>query len=437
MAILSYHPGHFLCNLCGIESTGSGKILADKMAYISERFDPQDRKIVKYWADDKLVYAFKKSEDGENDDTVRHKDVRSKQVKKDKPLVKLLPLVEAIRAKRYTLLQEIFIWDCYIENDDMIALTGLFDKGCYLITRVELINCFLDVKSISLLVANISQFKTLRELRLDFNDIGEHGCHILCKGLAKSQCLVYLSLCFCSLNKQCGLWLGNVIAETAVRELILDGNSLEAEGTIALLSRISDAANQEGFERTEGIRKKQLLSKGTKNQGRIKSNNLTSVEEEHDNNVDLELTLPSTPTPLSSIKSSAKSSKKKSSKGKKRSRKHKSKSSFPSSGPQIAVLKLADNEINHYGQDGNFTSVRCMQLMKSKDLREIDLFGNDIGDLAARQILEGILFRKDAKLPQISVRLDHRINQDTFDMVRKLASGLKKPKRRSKKKSKK
>lgn len=69
----------------------------------------------------------------------------------------------------------------------------------------------------------------------------------------------------------------------------------------------------------------------------------------------------------------------------------------------------------------------------SKDLQEIDLFGNNIGDLAARQILEGILFRKDAKLPQIGVRMGHRINQDTFDMIHKLAPGPKKKKGKGKK----
>ncbi|KAH8871284.1 Nalp (Nacht leucine rich repeat and pyrin domain containing) [Schistosoma japonicum] len=302
---------YYKTTVCNSVKSCFRKAIEDDQPVTRLLVDPQDRKIVEYWADNKLVYAFKKSED----DTSRRKDVRSKQLKDDKPLVKLLPLVEAIRAKRYTLLQEILVWDCYIENDDMIALTGLFDKGCYLITRVEFINCFLDVKSIGLLAANITQSKTLRELCLDFNDIGERGCHILCDGLVKSQCLVYLSLCFCGLTKQCGLWLGNVIAETAVRELILDGNFLEAEGTIDLLSRISDAANQEGFERTEGIRKKQLLSEKTKSQGRIKLNNLTSVGEEHENNIDLEHTSPSTPTSLSSIKSSAKSSKKKSSKG--------------------------------------------------------------------------------------------------------------------------
>ncbi|VDQ14995.1 unnamed protein product [Trichobilharzia regenti] len=43
------------------------------------------------------------------------------------------------------------------------------------------------------------------------------------------------------------------------------------------------------------------------------------------------------------------------------------------------------------------------------------------------------MFRKDAKLPQIGVRIDYRINQDTFDMVHRLAPGPKKKKGKGKK----
>ncbi|CAI2730244.1 unnamed protein product [Schistosoma spindalis] len=400
--------------------------------------DPQDRKTVEYWVDDKLSDVFSNAGGDDKIRTIQKKNISKKQWKEDKPLVKLLPLIETIRAKRYTTIQEILIWDCYIENDDMVALTGLFNKGCYLITRIELIDCFLDTKCIQLLVANIAISKILRELSLDFNEIGEQGCCILCDGLVRNQYLTCLSLRFCGLTKQCGLWLGNVIAETAIRELILDGNSLEAEGTIALISRISDAAEKEGFERTEEIRRKQLVLEETQNRGRAKVKDLNVLEAAHDDIVDLALQSPSIGTPTSSKKTSEKIDKKKSSKGRKRGRKNKSKPLFPPSGPQIAVLKLADNEISHYGQEGNFNAVKCMQLLKSiishsKDLQEVDLFANDIGDLAARQILEGILCRKDAKLPQIGVRLGHRINQDTFDMVRKLAPGPKKKKVRGKK----
>ncbi len=70
-------------------------------------------------------------------------------------------------------------------------------------------------------------------------------------------------------------------------------------------------------------------------------------------------------------------------------------------------------------------------IMHSKDLQEIDIFGNDIGQVAGRIILEGVLARKDNGLPKIGVRVTHLINQDTYDMICKLAP---KPKPKKKKK---
>nr|CAH8857216.1 unnamed protein product [Trichobilharzia regenti] len=271
--------------------------------------DPQDRRIVEYWDDDRLIEALK--EDTDEGVTIKKKKVRSKPVKEDKPLVKLLPLIESIRARRYTLIQELFVWDCHVENDDMVALSGLLIKGCYAITRLELIDCFLDAKSIGTLVANTAVSKSLRELCLDFNEIGESGCRVMCNGLAKSRFLVHLSLCFCGLTKQCGLWLGNLVAETAIRELILDGNYLEAEGTIALLSRLSDAADKEGFERAEEIRKKQLAVEEAKKRNRINLDALPPAEGEPDENTEPPAQPPSSPPTPSSKTNSAKSSKKK------------------------------------------------------------------------------------------------------------------------------
>lgn len=63
----------------------------------------------------------------------------------------------------------------------------------------------------------------------------------------------------------------------------------------------------------------------------------------------------------------------------------------------------------------------------------MDIFGNDIGQVGGRIVLEGILIRKDNKLPRIGVRVSHLINQDTFDMIRKLAP---KPGKGGKKKKK-
>ncbi|TPP55346.1 Nalp (Nacht leucine rich repeat and pyrin domain containing) [Fasciola gigantica] len=403
--------------------------------------DPQDRRLVEYWDDDKMIKALS----GDVDEGLRRKKAKHKQQKEDKPLVKVLPLIESLRARRYTQLQEFFVWDCHVENDDSIALAGILARGCYPLTRIELVDCFLDARSVGTLAAAIAYSRTLRDLCLDFNDLGERGCRVLCGGLSKSRYLVHLSLSFCGLTKQCGLWIGNLVVETAIRELVLDGNPLEAEGVIALLSQLSEAAESEGFERAEEIKRKQLAQEEAKRGARPaidldapEHNELPASSEP--NTTEGSTASPSPQagkTPDKENESSSPSSKKRGKKKGKRGKKG-AKNEPPPSGPQISILRLADTGINHMGRGGNFAPVRCMQLLKSiishsKDLQEIDLFANEVGDLGARQILEGILARKDAKLPQIGVRMGHRINQDTFDVIHKLAPGPKKKKGKAKK----
>ncbi|KAA0198923.1 NACHT LRR and PYD domains-containing protein 9 [Fasciolopsis buskii] len=385
--------------------------------------DPQDRRQVEYWDDDKMIKVLS----GEVDEGVRRKKLKYKQQKEEKPLVKLLPLIESLRAKRYTQLQELFVWDCHVENDDAIAMAGILARRCYPLTRIELVDCFLDAKSVGTVAAATVYCRTLRDLCLDFNDLGERGCRVLCGGLSKNRYLVHLSLSFCGLTKQCGLWIGNLVVETAIRELILDGNPLEAEGVIALLSQLSEAAESEGFERAEEIKRKQMAQEEAKRAARTVVNLDAPVQEEAQASPEQSATEGTgSPTPKQG--------------GKKKGKRGKKGAKFepPPSGPQISILRLADTGINHMGRGGNFAPVRCMQLLKSiishsKDLQEIDLFANEVGDLGARQILEGILARKDAKLPQIGVRMGHRINQDTFDVIHKLAPGPKKKKGKGKK----
>ncbi|GAA28823.2 NACHT LRR and PYD domains-containing protein 9 [Clonorchis sinensis] len=373
--------------------------------------DPQDRRVVEYWDDEKLAKALQ----GDADEGRRRK-AKIKHVKEDKPLVKILPLIDAIRARRYTHIQELLVWDCHVENDDALSVAGLLTRGCYPVSRLELIDCFLDSKSVGNIVAAVAVSKTVKELALDFNELGEKGCRILCTGLSRGKFLTHLSLSYCGLTKQCGLWLGNLVCETAIRELNLDGNPLEAEGVIALLSQLAEAAENEGFERAEEEKRRLKAIEDARRATRpVLDMDMSQLEQNANAG---EADKPSSPTP---------------SLGKKRGKRGRKggKLEPPPSGPQISVLKLADTGINHMGRGGNFAPVRCMQLLKSiishsRDLQEIDLFGNAIGDLGARQILEGILTRKEAKLPQIGIRMGHRINQDTFDIIHKLAPGPKK-----------
>ncbi|VDP73330.1 unnamed protein product [Echinostoma caproni] len=395
---------------------------------------------------------------GDLEEGFRRKKIKIKQLKEEKPLVKVLPLIESLRARRYTQLQEFYVWDCHVENDDSMALAGMISRGCYPLTRVELIDCFMDAKSVGHLAAATAYSRTLRDLVLDFNDLGERGCRVLCAALTKSRYLVHLSLSFCGLTKQCGLWLGNLVVETAIRELILDGNPLEAEGVIALLSQLSEAAESEGFERAEEIKRKQMAQEEAKRSARPVINLEAPDQEESQAPGDTTATEGNTAsqpqgktTDDEGEKKSHNSGPKK--KAKKRGKRGKKgqKNEPPPSGPQISILRLADTGINHMGRGGNFApyggispiinrhskSVFCPPhysiISHSKDLQEIDLFANEVGDLGARQILEGILARKDAKLPQIGVRMGHRINQDTFDMIHKLAPGPKKKKGKGKK----
>lgn len=101
---------------------------------------------------------------------------------------------------------------------------------------------------------------------------GDSGCRTLYEGLKSCRWLIRLSLCFCGLNKQSGVLLGNLVANTSIRyhtttykfqvelfksknkliffrELYLDGNNLEADGVSDLLFKLAEAAYLEGQER--------------------------------------------------------------------------------------------------------------------------------------------------------------------------------------------
>ncbi|VEL27450.1 unnamed protein product, partial [Protopolystoma xenopodis] len=231
------------------------KAIEDERLLTKFIFDPQDRKQVEYWDDEKFIKYFS-GEVEERPQSAKRKKQRPKSFKDEKPLVKLLPLIEAIRAKRYLNIHEILVWDVHLEDSDMYALAGLLSKSVYQIYRIELLDCFIDAKSLSTFAPSVALSKTLRDLVLDFNGFGDKGCKVLCTYLLTCKWLVHLSLCFCDLGKQSGFFLGNLIVETPIRELYLDGNSLEAEGIIALTSNLALAADNEAFERQEEARLK-------------------------------------------------------------------------------------------------------------------------------------------------------------------------------------
>ena len=88
----------------------------------------------------------------------------------------------------------------------------------------------------------------------------------------------------------------------------------------------------------------------------------------------------------------------------------------------------------------------CRLLANSECFEELDIEDNLIGDMAGRELLEGLLDRKDGTsfihsfihsfpvdLPGVKIRTTHRLMADTFNDILKLGGGLKKKKKKGKK----
>ncbi|KAL7062044.1 hypothetical protein AAHC03_0622 [Spirometra sp. Aus1] len=466
----------FECSPCTTIRDAFRSGIDEEKPILSFVMDPKDRRKVEYWNDKKFTKYFE--EGGEEGLASKKKKKKKKASKPEKPLVRLLPFIDTLRNHRYCQIKELFVWDVYVDHSDMMCLASMLLKGCYDLELIELVDCFINQKALDVFAPSVNHTRTLSDLILDFNEFGDSGCNVLCEGLANCHWLIRLSLCFCDLHKQSGIWLGNLIAETSIRELFLDGNHLEAEGAIALLTQISEAAVNEGIERERAAQLKLEQAEAAKNATRKRydldgggeattpssapdngqptpnaqvtaaenqSAFVLGSESEFGTNTNAKkgkdddsafLTSSGFDTDDSSSRKPRTASRKKS-KGTGDKKGSKKKRKMPPSGPQISHLHLAENGINHMGRGGNFAPVRCMQLIKeiiknSKDLQEIDLFGNEIGQVGGRILLEGVLGRIDNRLPKIGLRVSHLLNQDTYDTICKLAPG---PKLRKKKNS--
>ncbi|CDS40752.1 Leucine rich repeat ribonuclease inhibitor subtype [Echinococcus multilocularis] len=321
--------------------------------------DPKDRRNIEYWDDKKFVEWF---EHGHEEAQPKKKGKIKKGLKGEKPLVRLLPLIDALRNNRYLQIKELYVWGVYLEYSDMLCL-------------------------------------------------------------------------------QSGIWLGNLVAETSIRELFLDGNNLEAEGATALLTQLAEAAYLEGKERERLKAERMAVAVAQAQSGRkridldaplAESETHTAEDPSMVSDVNPESVSVNAYIQKNEANTNVSASRKRQTLGKGKNKRKSAK--MPPCGPQITHLHMAENSINSIGRGGSFAPARCMQLLKtiiaySKDLQEIDIFGNDIGQVAGRIVLEGILARKDNNLPRIGLRVTHLINQDTYDMIRKLA-----PKPKGKKK---
>ncbi|XP_038050255.1 uncharacterized protein LOC119723597 isoform X1 [Patiria miniata] len=344
--------------------------------------------------------------------------------------VKLEPLVMSLRQERYKYIKELHVWDIPLKHEHLASLALMLDKGVYPLTRLELIDCDIDAYAVERLM-KCMPMTIISTLAFDYNEFGDEGLRGICKGLKNNRLLLSLSLCYCDLGVEAGSMLGDIVSTTALRDIYLNGNNLEAEGAIELIKLAADHAEMETYERNEGARLKAeeeaqalLLEK---ERGRMP----TAMSSEEP-----------AKKPDSAKSSKAGSGKKKKKKGKKK-KKTKAPPEPPPVGPWIHKLHLEDNGIDSYGRGSTYAPVIVTRLLRqliqhSSCLQELDIDDNLIGDLGGREILEALNNRKEAGHPSMKMSVTHRMNSETFAAITKLGAGLKKKgKKKGKKKKKK
>lgn len=352
---------------------------------------------------------------------------------KDDPVVALEPMLMALRQERYTVIQNLHIWDMPLFHEDLASLAILLEKGAYPLRQLELMDCLVEPRPLGRLSLAFNPCETLSTIMLDYNEFGNEGCRALCEGLQGNTHLLSISMCYCDLGVESGTLLGQLVSTTAVRELFLDGNDLGCEGAVEIIKLAAYQAEAETYERLEEQRiieqETQIATDQAKAERFIpcSSSNIANKASESE-------------AEKSEEGKGITGKKKKKKKGKKK--KTKEPPPPPPVGPWIHKLHLADNGIDSMGAGGGFVPLICMRLFRklithSTCLEELDLEDNLIGDLGGRELVEGLLDRKEAKLGGVKMRTTHRMSSDTFNTIIKLGVGLKKKKKKKGKKKKK
>ncbi|KAK6184718.1 hypothetical protein SNE40_007130 [Patella caerulea] len=341
--------------------------------------------------------------------------------------VLLDPLLAALRKERYIHFKDLYVWNYPMSYENVASLALLVIKPFYPVRQIEMMDCLLEAYSVKRFSSIFNSCDTLSVINLDYNEFGDKGCEYLCAGLSGNKTMLSVSLCYCDLSKESGKLLGNIISTTTVQELYLDGNNLECEGTIELIKICVDQAEFEAFQKAEAAKKK--LEEEARLAEEEKENRYNKLGTSADDNTENE---------LKSLNKSSEKKKKK--KGKKK--KKKQPPLPPPVGPWIKKLHLADNGIDSMGKDRKLAPVICMALFKKllmfcEGIEEIDLDDNLIGDIAAKELMDGLTFRKAEKLKAVKIRTTHRMDDAIFSAILKMGAGLKKKKKKGKKKKKK
>ncbi|XP_028648040.2 uncharacterized protein LOC114643695 [Erpetoichthys calabaricus] len=341
------------------------------------------------------------------------------------PPVYLKPLLMTIRDERYMFGKELCIWNVSVSNQDIADLSLVLElcgRTRYPFTHLELLDCGIDVWSAERL-GKAMCFSALQEVNLDYNEFSDEGLKGLLSGLSGNCQIVSLSLCYCNLGPASGYLLGLFITQSAVRDLYVNGNQLQCDGALDLIRMIAEHA--------ENVSLQKRASSNDEDDKNLTHHHLEDPVSEM-SFVDKKPERMQTAGSKSSV-----TKKKRKHKGKKKSTKKP-----PEVGPWLVKLHLADNEIDAKGEEGlrsplQFIQMLCLLIKFSEELSELDMDDNNVGDLCGRLILEALKERKEAKLPDLKVKVTAQMNADTFSDILKQSQKLKSAKKSKKKKKKK
>ncbi|XP_043926948.1 uncharacterized protein LOC122801571 isoform X3 [Protopterus annectens] len=335
----------------------------------------------------------------------------------------------AIRDERYMIAKELCVWNVQLNNQEIANLSILLElQGLtkYPFSKLELFDCGIDAWSVERLGKSIN-FSSLTSVNLDYNEFGDEGLKRFVLGLQGHSQLLSVSMCYCNLGPSSGAPLGELISQSAIHELYLNGNYLQCEGSMELIRPLVDSLEkqeQKSLYESGHIIVKHFLE-ATQLSG-IQS----AVSAVSDGFTEQEAAQPPQGMSVTNKK-----------KGKKKVRKKK-KGEQLKPGPWLTKLHLADNGIDGRGMKGKpapleFIQMICQLIKDSKHLIELDLEDNSVGDLSGNEILEALKQRKEAKHPMLQIRVTARMNPDTFSAIFKYSKKLKSIKKHKKKKTKK
>ncbi|XP_069753985.1 ribonuclease inhibitor isoform X2 [Narcine bancroftii] len=263
--------------------------------------------------------------------------------------VTLKPLLMTIRDERYMYGKELCVWHVPLNNEDIANLAIILElrgRTSYPFSKIELLDCGIDTWSIERLGKSL-KFSALTCIVLDYNKFRDEGLRGLCQGLKGNGQLLTLSMCYCNLGPSSGSFLGNLVPNTAIRDLFLDGNDLQCEGAGELIKFIAEHAEQMTEKQSEASLDIQRETSEAFLEGRKKKE-------------------------------------------------------IPQIGPWLSKLHLADNGIDGRGNEGKigamkFTEMLCQLIKLSHHLTELHLDGNCLGELCGKQILDALRERKEEK----------------------------------------